>query len=462
MTIWPPNKADLARPAYRSLARRLVEAIEAGILQPGVRLPTHRALAEDLDLSVQTVSRAYEELRRMGLISGEVGRGSFVRASRSEPRLPWQRLAGLDDAVDCSMLVPVTGEMQATRMAEVLTAIARDLPAEALFSFRPRATLEGHCAEARRWLATCGLDVDESRIVPTNGSTAAMTLALQTASSHGGLIVTEELGHHTLKSLTGILGLRLKGLAVDGQGVLPEAFDQACRAHDVAALYVMPSGLAPNCAMMGPERRRALVGIAARHGVSIIENDAWGPLAADRPAPLAALAPDRVFYFTGLTKCLLPGLRVGWLVVPEASVASARTRHLVTNWMATPLMAEIASRWIADGTARALLRWQRRQLEARNRIVAERLQGLDFRANPSGMHVWLSLPAAWDEDAFVAHARHEGVAVAAGANFAIGHGLHPRGVRICIGAGSETDIARGAGTIARLARSAPEPALLVI
>jgi len=462
MTIWPPKSADLARPAYRSLARRLVEAIEAGLLQPGARLPTHRALAEDLDLSVQTVSRAYEEVRRMGLISGEVGRGSYVRAARGEPRLPWQRLAGLDDAVDCSMLVPVTGELQATRMAEVLKSIARDLPAGALFSFRPRATLESHCAEARRWLALCGLDVDAGRIVPTNGSTAAMTLALQTAAVHGDLVVTEELGHHTLKSLTATLGLRLNGLPVDAEGVLPDAFDRACRTSDVAVLYVMPSGLAPNCSMMGEERRRTLVDVAARHGVSIVENDAWGPLSAGRPPPLAALAPERVFYFTGLTKCLLPGLRVGWLVVPEASVASARTRHLVTNWMATPLMAEIASRWIADGTARALLRWQRRQLEARNRIVAERLQGLRFRAAPNGMHVWLSLPDPWDEDAFVAHARHEGVAVAAGVNFAIGPGPHAPGVRICIGAGSETDIARGAGTIARLARSAPEPALLAI
>lgn len=462
MTIWPSNKAELTRPAYRSLSRRLVEAIEAGVLQPGTRLPTHRALAQDLDLSVQTVSRAYEELRRIGLISGEVGRGSYVRASRSESRLPWHRLAGGDDAVDCSMLVPVTGGLQAKRMAEVLEAIVRDLPPGALFSFRPRATLEGHCAEARRWLLGCGLEVDPGRIVPTNGSTAAMTLALQTAAVPGDLVVTEALGHHTLKSLTSTLGLRLKGLPIDAQGVLPDAFEQACRAECVKVLYVMPSGLGPSCAIMGTARREALIDIAVRHDVWIVENDAWGPLVADRPAPLAALKADRVFYFTGLTKCLLPGLRVGWLVAPEAFVSSARTRHLVTSWMATPLMAEIASRWIADGTARALLRWQRKQLEQRNRIVAERLEGLTFRAAPNGMHVWLTLPEPWEEDAFVAHARHDGVAVAAGANFAIGPERHAPSVRICIGAGAEPDIARGAGIVNRLARSAPEPVLLAL
>ena len=462
MTIWPPTRAELTRPAYRALARRMVAAIEAGVLEAGAQLPTHRALAYDLGLSVQTVSRAYEELRRMGLISGEVGRGSYVRAARGDVPLPWQRLAQGEAVIDCSMLVPVTGEIHAAKMAEALEALAGDLPAGALFSFRPRATLEAHCAQAARWLAGCGLDVAPGRIVPTNGSTAAMTLALQTAAVPGDLVVTEALGHHTLKALTATLGLRLEGLDIDGEGVLPEAFERACRAGPVKALYVMPAGLGPGCAVMGPERRAALAAIAARHGVWIVENDAWGPLAPERAPPIAALAPERVFYFTGLTKCLLPGLRVGWLVAPEAAIASARTRHMVTNWMATPLMAEIATRWIADGTARTLLRWQRRQLAARVRVAADRLAGLPVRSTPHGMHVWLDLPGLWDEDAFVAHARHEGVAVAAGANFAIGPGPRGPGIRICIGAGSESDIARGVSTIARLARSAPEPALLAL
>ena len=462
MTIWPPRKDDLARPAYRSLARRITQAIETGLLEPGCKLPTHRALAHDLGLSVQTVSRAYEELRRMGLISGEVGRGSYVRAIRGEAQLPWQRVASGEDIVDLSLLVPVTGDIHAEHMADVLHALARDLPAGALYSFRPRATLEAHCGEARRWLALCGLDADPGRIVPTNGSTAAMTLALQTATVPGDLIVTEALGHHTLKSLTATLGLRLEGLPADDEGIRPGAFDRACRAGPVKAMFVMAPGLSPRCTAMGADRRRDLIEIAARHGVWIVENDAWGPLAKDRPAPLAAMAPDRVFHVTGLTKCLLPGLRIGWLTVPEATVAAARTRHLVTSWMATPLMAEIASRWIADGTARKLLRWQRRQLATRNRLAAEGLAGLPMRAAQNGMHVWLDLPGAWAEDAFVAHARHGGVAVAAGANFAIGPGPRAGGVRICLGGASEAELARGLGILARLARSAPEPALLAL
>ncbi len=462
MTSWPPKKGSLKRPAYRSLAQHVIEAVESGDLKPGTRLPTHRALSYELGLSVQTVSRAYEELARLGIVEGEVGRGSFVRAGPPDARMPWHRLARSEDVIDCSMLVPVTGEIHATRMAATLSSLSADLPETALFSFRPRATFEAHCEQAVGWLGGCGLEAEQDQVLPTNGCTAAMTIALMTAALPGDLIATEEMGHHTLASLTNTLGLRLTGLAMDQEGILPDAFEQACKASQVKALFTLPNGLNPLTATMSLERRQAIVEVARRHEVWIIENDAWGPLQADRLPPLASLAPDLTFFFTGLTKCLLPGLRIAWLVVPDTMNAVARTRHLVTNWMATPLMAEIASRWLVDGTAQELLQWQRGRLARRNAIASEILNGTDFRSASNGLHVWLTLPEPWNEAAFVAHARHGGVAVAAGANFACRMPQPIEGVRLCLGAGTEGDIEQGLRVVARLVRGTPESALLAI
>jgi DNA-binding transcriptional MocR family regulator len=288
-----------------------------------------------------------------------------------------------------------------------------------------------------------------------------MMIALMTAASSGDLVVTEALGHHTLKPLASYLGLRLRGLAMDHEGLVPQAFEQACEEAPVRALYVMPTGLNPMAKTAGTERRRRLVAIARKHDVRIIENDAWGPLQAHRPPPIAALAPERTFYFTGFTKCLLPGLRVGYLVTPETFEAAAANRHLVTCWMATALLAEIATRWINDGTARSLLDWQREALCERNALAAEMLANMPYSASPSGMHVWLSLPPAWSEDAFVAHARLQGVAVAPGSAFAVSEPTEA-GVRICLGAESLSSFKRGLEIIARLARCQPEPALLAI
>ena len=463
MTIWLPDPTTLKRPAYRSLAQALVQAIEAGELRAGERLPTHRELAYQLGLSVQTISRAYEELVRLGVVSGEVGRGTFVRESITETKTPWHRLRESDAVIDCSMLTPVGSALHGERLSAALSCLAQDLPHDALFSFRPRAALARHRRVGVRWLARCGVQTQPDLVLPTNGSTAAMTVALMTAASPGDLVLTEEYGHHTLPSLARYPGLRLAGLPVDGEGIEPGAFDQACRQTSVKALFVVPNGLNPLARMMGLERRHEICEIARRHNVLILENDAGGPLSPGRPAPLTALAPERVFYFTGFSKCLLPGLRYGYLVMPETLVSAAMNRHLVTNWMATALVAEVATRWVADGTAAELLAWQQAALHRRNRIAARCLVGTPHAAVPSGLHIWLPLEGQWSEEAFVAHARHRGVALAPGGAFATSDAQRHPGVRICLGGPEEEeDLARGLGIVAHLLRNQPEPAMLAL
>lgn len=463
MTSWMPDPATLTRPAFRSLAQSIIAAIEEGRLRPGDRLPTHRELAWKLGLSVQTVSRAYEALIRADAITGEVGRGTFVKSAPAEGRAPpYQQLDSGDPAIDCSMLTPVGSAAHSEAMARTLAEAAGALRAETLFSFRPRQALRRAAEAGLRWLAGCGLATRADLVLTTNGATPAMTVALMTAAAPGDLVVTENAGHHTLKALARYLGLKLSGLPCDGEGVLPDALDAACR-RGARVLYLLPAGNGPLTTVMSPARRAQIVAIARRHDIAIVENDAWGPLEPDRPAPLAMLAPERVYYFTSLTKCLMPGLRLGWLVVPEARVTAAFGRHLVTNWMATGLIAEIGARWIEDGTAARLLDWQRGELARRNRLAARCLAGLPMRANPHGLHLWLPLPQGWNESGFVNSARLRGVAIAPGSAFHIGPDPAPeQGVRLCLGGPSESALEQALTTVARLMRNLPEPDFLAI
>ncbi|WP_413205214.1 PLP-dependent aminotransferase family protein [Rhodospirillum sp. A1_3_36] len=461
MTIWPPDPQSLRRPVYLSLARQLMAAIEAGEIKGGARLPTHRQLAYELGLSVQTVSRAYDELIDRGIVIGEVGRGTFVKDMPKETRTPYHQESHYGSIIECSILKPVGEGIHKQAFAEALAALAADLPPTVVSSFRPSVALRRYWRPAWDWLEHCGVERGSGGLILTNGNTASMTIALMTACNQGDLVVAEEMGHHTLKALTGYLGLRLEGLPVDGEGLLPEALEAICGQSLVKALYLMPTGLNPLASTMGAERRAALVDIARVHEIRIIENDAWGPLQPDRPPPFARLAPERTFYFTGFTKAIMPGLRTGFLVVPSPFEGAAANRHLATNWMATPLVAEIAARWIEDGTALRLLHWQREALSDRNALARDILDGIPFRASPSGMHIWLPLPAPWTEDTFVAHARLHGVAVAPGSSFLVG--LDPfkhRGVRVCLGAEARPMLRQGLEILARLCRSQPEPALL--
>ncbi len=460
MTIWPPRPEDLKRPAYRSLAEAVIRAIEEGELRGGDRLPTHRNLAYDLGLSVQTVSRAYDELIRRGFIAGEVGRGTFIRGERSDTRTPFLPESQRGEIIDCSMLKPVFETLHQDTMSDTLAALSADMPTLVISSFRPSRLLRRYREAALKWLRICGLRMQSQSLLLTNGNTSAMSVSLMTVANPGDLVVTEELGHHTLKPLVRYLGLRLRGLAIDEQGIIPSAFAQACDRETVKALFVMPTGLAPKATTMSEERRSELVSIARERDVLIVENDAWGPVQTTRPPPIAALAPERTFYFTSLTKCIMPGLRYGFLVVPETFEAAAANRHLVTNWMVTALMAEIGSRWISDGTAERLLDWQRGALGRRNRLAARIFTGIPYCSSENGMHIWLPLPKSWTEEGFVAHASRNGVAVGPGSSFAVSETPAEPGIRVCLGAETIQDLERGLTTICRLLRSQPEPVLL--
>jgi len=453
---------QLSRPAYRSLAALLTGQIESGALAAGTKLPTHRYLAEDLGLSVQTVSRAYEELARSGLITAEVGRGTYVRGARGEPVTPFIPERGEGGLIDLSMLKPAVGQIHQHKLTEAFARLEAALPTRLLFTFRPNVILQAHKDVGISWLELCGLKVRPDGFLITAGVTPAMTTALTTVLHPGDLLVTEEIGHHTLTALATYLGLRLKGLAADDEGLRPDALEALCRDQPVRALFLVPTVANPPVRMMGRGRREALVEIARRHDIYIIENEAWGPLIEDRPPPLAALAPERSFFMTSFTKCVLPALRIGYLVAPTHLMASAANRHLAMSWMASGLLAEMAARWVRDGTAWELLQWQRQALRERYAVAREIIGPGRFRGHPEALHIWLPLPEPWAEDVFVSHARLQGVAVAPGAAFAMEPRVRPGAVRVCLGAPGLSELTDGLRIVARLLESAPEPALLTI
>jgi DNA-binding transcriptional MocR family regulator len=212
-----------------------------------------------------------------------------------------------------------------------------------------------HRAVAVEWLKACGLSVSPQNISLTNGATAGMTVALMSVAPPGSTVATEAIGHHTLIPLATYLGFNLEGLAIDDQGMIPEALDAACRESPIRAVFLQPSVINPTSTLMSAERRETIAAVARKHDLAIIENDVLGPLVENRPPPVAAFAPERTLYVTSFTKIVVPGLRIGYLAAPDRYVAAVANRHLVSNWMATPMVAEIATKWVADGIAMELV-----------------------------------------------------------------------------------------------------------
>ncbi|MEH6786478.1 MAG: PLP-dependent aminotransferase family protein [Paracoccus sp. (in: a-proteobacteria)] len=457
MSHWPLTREDISRPAYRSLAQGLAAAIDSGSLRAGEKLPPHRDLAWRLGVSVQTVSRAYEELIRADLISGEVGRGTFVKSGpRETVEVPWFRAATDRPPIDLSMMTPVRLPAIAEAWRDSLVRLSDRLPDGAIHSFRPRQTMALYGGMAAAWLARCGLVVPAQRILITNGTTPAMFVALMSALKPGDEIATESSTCHTLKPAARHLHLRLRGVPGDEAGMDPGALSKVVRASAgrVKAVFLLPSGAGPFARMMDRDRRQALACAAREAGLILLESDPTGPVARRRPPPVSHFAPERSFYFTGLSKCLSPGLRLGFLTMPETLAERALNRHLSLAWMATPLMAEIAQDWIASGVADRLLAAQRIELAGRNRLAQRLLDGRSA-GFPHGLHRWLPLPPGTDERALLDRALDRGVAVAPGSGFAVTD--RDPALRICLGAAPLREMERGLSILAGiLPESRPE------
>ncbi|CAH2396875.1 PLP-dependent aminotransferase family protein [Mesorhizobium ventifaucium] len=458
MDVWLPEPGSLERPIYLSLAEKVVEALQAGKLAEGARLPTHRELSFRLKVSAQTVSRAYEELARRGLVTSSVGRGSFVKHSLDKPAYPHSPERS-ETSIDLSILKPVSDSTHLEHMRRVLQDLAVDLPLTNFFSFRPNNALARHRSIGVDWLRSYGIEVDERNLMVTNGATPGMTLALMSVLSPGSTLLSEEIGHHTLNPLATYLGSKLHAVKIDSEGICPDSLEQACLEHNARALFIMPGPISPTVSVMSNGRRAEIAEIARRHGLFIVENDPLGALVDRGLLSFVELAPERTFYITSLTKSLMPGLRTGYVVVPSSLIPAITNRSLVTTWMATPLIAEIASRWIEDGTAKGLIDWQRKALAERHKLAAELLGGVQYLSHRQSLHIWLPLPKGHTEDGFVANARLRGVGVARGSAFTLSQHAQPPAIRISVGSTRPDELRRGLEIISAMLTEEPEPIL---
>jgi DNA-binding transcriptional MocR family regulator len=462
MTIWSPDIRKREGPVYRAIADAIAQALEAGELQPGEGLPTHRALARALGVTVGTVSRGYAEAERRGMVVGEVGRGTFVRGSEAGG------LAALEEsqegvAVDMGLNFPCVTAEEGQILAGTLRTLASQPDHAHLLSYqRYSGSLRQRDAGARL-LRRLGLDAEAAGVLVTAGAQHALNVIFATLTRPGDLVFTESLTYPGMKSLAQMLGLGLHGLPMDEHGLIPEAFEEACQADEARALYVIPTLQNPTCSIMPAERRRRIAEIGERHGVLIVEDDVHGLLVEKPPSPITTYAPENSIYVASTGKSIAASLRVGYLLAPERLLERLDAGVRTTTWMASPITAEIASLWINEGTVDRIVAGKRALARERQRIVREQFAGFDYVAHPEAIHVWLPLPEPWRSGDFVEQARQRGVQVTGAEVFAVGREAIPHAVRLGIAAPASHDaLSRGLGVLREILEGRSEPCRTVV
>ena len=430
MTAWTPDLRKWGKPHYLAIVEALAEDIRTGRLPVGARLPPQRMLAEQLDLNFTTVARGYVEAQRRGLVEGRVGQGTFVSepGRRDRGSAPARR-----GPVDFTMnLPPEPGDPTLiARMQAGFTAIAADLPS--LLRYQGFGGTEQDKAAASRWLLRRGVQASHDCLLICPGAHSALSAILSTVADPGDAVCVERLTYPGVRALAAHLSLSLVDLPMDEQGVEPEAFAAACTRVAPKAIYLNPTLQNPTTTTIRRARREAIVEVARRYAVAVIEDDAYGFVCPTPPPSFYALAPEITYYVAGLAKCLGAGLRLAYLVAPSARAALPLAGALrAATVMASPITTALATRWIEDGTGDAVLDFVRAESSARQ-VVARRLLPPELvKADPHGFHIWLSLPEGWTRAAFASQARAVGLGVVGSDAFCTAQ-QPPEAVRMCLG-----------------------------
>ncbi|MEQ1892186.1 MAG: PLP-dependent aminotransferase family protein [Planctomycetota bacterium] len=439
---WKPKKLSPRGPVYLAIADALGAAVTAGELAAGERLPTHRSLASELGVNVVTITRAYAEAARRGLVDGHVGRGTFVRALEPLPRARRARASGpgvIDLSQNQLALDGGTFEGLFATQAKRLEAALR-----AGYASGGQA---GQRAAGAAWLARAGVEVSPDEVVITTGGQEALAVALIANVKAGDTVLVEELTYGGVKTLAALLRIKLVPVAMDAEGLLPDALEQACLRTNPALLYVMPNLHNPTGCVLSLERRRRVAELARRFGLRVLEDDVAGFLLESPPAPIAALAPERTLYVTSLSKSLSPSLRVGYLAARGELLEGVQAAHAALTWMTPALMAEIASHAITSGLVARVVEKKRAELRRRRALFAPLARQLTTRSHADSPCLWVELPEPWRVEEFVSAAERAGVLVTGAEVFSVARTHTPQAVRLCPGAPAtraefETAVAR--------------------
>ena len=454
-------------PLYKQLYEHFSGLIQSGRLAKGERLPATRELAGTIGLNRTTVSAAYELLESEGLITGHVGRGSFVAGRIGRP--------GNDSGLDWERLLERSSGMMAAPAAtfgRTGISFATSRPSEQLF---PLEALRASCEEVmagpdfahilqlgspsgyeplRRYLLDAaraeGLAGPGDDLIVTNGCQQALDLIGRVLLRPGDKVVVEDPVYPGLKSLFLEAGAQLIGVPVGADGVEVDALQSALERERPRLMVVTSNFQNPTGATLPVAARAALLRAAQTAGVPLVENDTYGDLryrGEDLPPIKESGDGGHVILLRSFSKITFPGLRVGWALGPRVLIARLAQAKQLADLHTDQLAQAVLLRFAESGRLAA---HRARMLQAGGERLAAVLAACDrhlpegSRATrpQGGMNLWVRLPEPLDAGELLARAHRENVSYLPGKYFAVSH-FEPGALRLSFAGLTPEEIRKG-------------------
>ncbi|HBS6857000.1 TPA: PLP-dependent aminotransferase family protein [Klebsiella pneumoniae] len=416
---------------YKAVVDRYAQAIRSGQLPAGSRLPTHRTLAAGERISLATATRVYRELEEMGLVSGETGRGTFVRDLSLPPGHGVDQQVVAADVVDLNFNYPSLPE-QGDALREALRQLAMAGDIDSHLRYQPHA---GRLAERdiiARHLTCQHFAPDAENVLIVNGAQHGLAVTVMGLLRPGDVVAVDALTYSGFKALAAMYHLELAAIPCRPEGPDLQALQTLCQQRRVRAVYTMPTLHNPLGWVLNTGQRQALADLARQHDLLIIEDAAYARLVSHPPPPVVSYAPERTVYVTGFSKNIATGLRVGVVISPPRYRPEIERAIRATTWNTPTLISSLICAWIEDGTVARFETQKRQDARQRQQVAREVLCGLPVVSHPDSYFVWLPLGEESRADRLANALMERRISVSTAEPFCVSATI-PQALRIALG-----------------------------
>ena len=417
-------------PKYKVIVDQLADKIRSGEYPAGHKLITHRQLSAQEGIALVTASRVYAELEKMGLISSEVGRGTFVKESQVPLGHGIDQAETLEGMQDLSFNSPLLAH-QPKLLRDSLRALSMSGDLESLLEYQPHAGRHYDREIVRNNLIEKGLHTQTEQILMVNGAQHGLAVSLLSLLKPGDIVAVDALTYPGFKVLAEVQGIELIAIPYTKEGTDLKVLEQICQNRQVKAIYSMPTLHNPLGWVMSLEQRQKLIHIARKYELIIFEDAAYSFLEENPPATLAQLAPDITLYISGFSKSIATGLRVGFIVSPFKWLPLLTRVIRATTWNTASLLTSLTCKWVQDGTLKQLEKEKRQDANIRQKIARNVFFDMDYASHPNSYFLWLSLPEALRTDQLIASLLAQNISVSGAEPFAATR-FTPHAIRLAL------------------------------
>lgn len=437
-TMWVPSLENRTGPKYQRVADTIRAAIENGALRIGTKLPPVRELAYQLGITPGTVARAYTILTDEGVLTAEVGRGTFVAERETDVMDDvWSRQLHLLEQSDpnhVSLFSPRLADMgQVAAMRAAFQKLAK--ADRMLFLNYPTRDAYLPLRQAvANWLSDPALGaVDDSEIVLTHGGQNGILTVMQTLFTleQQPTLLVEDLSYAGFRRAAELVRARVVGVAMDENGIIPESLELAIRKTGATLLCTSPEVHNPTGLFTPLERRQEIVRVARRHQLHILEDDCYRMGEAQAPS-YRVLAPELTWHVSSISKLLTPSLRVGFALAPKTRAQDLRRASEYSYFGLAQPLAEVLRILLVDPKTRDIAIAVRKEMDRYLRVAINVLGAFELDWRRDVPFLWLRLPSGWRSAAFTRAAEGQGVQLRSADEFALRDGRAPNAVRIAL------------------------------